>query len=395
MFALTHRIQFPSENSSSKRSSASDGQGNNTWFLLLPALALARPVAQSLAAVAAPLSYHVASPQSTSSENTNNQRRRTLRETSTADGADQRTEHGPVGGVALRRSNTMATQLGGPVDFRGMDSTTAEGYGTAASSSDAVVQTQETSGGSAVGNATAPSTITMIVPATGIQALIAAGSVTVSITAEREDPNTNPSNPAFLHGVVFGHANPAPWFNTVLPALALRTFLITNVADIFYLSDILACPSLPRLSDVITNLVFPKLFWFSGVAHNRRHNPFLMFAASLPNLHTITFNLHTAGITTSAFGERQMIALEQTDPVRAKERVVMSLEDVAKKYELHGLLGCGSLRHVRIEYIDCDMTRFFTKVGDPVDVLRDVVGWLLEAFGRRGREVVVELVRIG
>jgi hypothetical protein len=90
-----------------------------------------------------------------------------------------------------------------------------------------------------------------------------------------------------------------------------------------------------------------------------------------------------------------MIALEQTDPVRAKERRVMRLEDVVGKYELHGLLGCASLRRVRLEYIDCDMTRFFTKVGDPADVLRDVVAWLLEAFGGMGREVVVELVRVG
>jgi hypothetical protein len=65
---------------------------------------------------------------------------------------------------------------------------------------------------------------------------------------------------------------------------------------------------------------FPGFYWFSGVAHNRLHNPYFQMLASLPNVEEVSFTVHTTGVTTSAFGEREMMRLEAVDPVRAKER---------------------------------------------------------------------------
>jgi hypothetical protein len=42
--------------------------------------------------------------------------------------------------------------------------------------------------------------------------------------------------------------------------------------------------------------------------------------ASLPNVEEVLFTMHTAGVTKSAFGEREMVRLEAFDPVRTKER---------------------------------------------------------------------------
>jgi hypothetical protein len=155
-----------------------------------------------------------------------------------------------------------------------------------------------------------------------------------------------------------------------------------------------ASSELPHLFRFVTKVAFPKFYWFSGVAHNRRHNPYFQMTASLPALEEISFALHTAGITTSCFAERQMIQLEASDPARAKERKVMCLQDVVQKYELNGLFACMRLRRVRIEYVHCEMTAFFTKAGSPADVLMGVQAFLINGFAGYGLDVFVELARV-
>jgi hypothetical protein len=221
------------------------------------------------------------------------------------------------------------------------------------------------------------------------------GLCNINIAAERENPDFDASRPLFLQGVVFNPLNPGEWYDIVLPALSARTFVFTSTTDLHYASDIFARGEIPSVHQAVTRVAMPKFFWFSGVAHNRRHNPYFQVCASLPNLTAICFCLHTAGITTSRFGERQMIELEATDPVRAKERKTMSVPEVVEKYELNGLFRCLRLRRVRVEYIDCEMTRVFTKVGDVVVLLREVQAFLYAGFGGSGGEVVVELARVG
>lgn len=119
----------------------------------------------------------------------------------------------------------------------------------------------------------------------------------------------------------------------------------------------------------------------------------MLMARNLANLGKITFRMHTAGVTTSAFTERQMIAMEAVDPMRAKGRRVMALQDVVAKYELATLLDCRSLTVIRIEYIDCEMTAHFTRVGSPSNVLRALQMWLIRQFAQMGRNIHVELTR--
>ncbi|KAF1848739.1 uncharacterized protein K460DRAFT_415240 [Cucurbitaria berberidis CBS 394.84] len=231
--------------------------------------------------------------------------------------------------------------------------------------------------------------------ASGIEALLATGPVAVYMTAERERPNANPHKPAFLHGVVLDSNNPDQWTNVVLPYVAGLTFNVACPPDVHFAGVMFGSPSLPGLYTAVTKLELPGFHWFSGIANNRLHNPNLEMAKNLPNLRELTFRMHTAGITKSAFGsEREMIECEKLDPVRSKDRKCMPYADVAAKYDLGALFACRSLTHVRIEYIDSDMTANATKDQDPVNVLYDIRGWLGHGFAQQGQNVVVDLVRV-
>jgi hypothetical protein len=159
--------------------------------------------------------------------------------------------------------------------------------------------------------------------------------------------------------------------------------------------SILMSSELEDLYKAVTKVKFPGFHQFSGIAFNRVHNPYFEFSKELPGLIEMTFHMHFAGVTTSAFGERQMIALERTDPERARERVKMSLQDVVTRYELNGIFNCRYLRHVRIEYVECERDVVFTRIGHPVDVLWEVQAFIRDGFARMGMNVRVELVRVG
>jgi hypothetical protein len=125
------------------------------------------------------------------------------------------------------------------------------------------------------------------------------------MTTERTLPNANPHRPTFLNGIVPNPHNPGEWNGIVLPHVRTLTFTMSSTADLHFASDMLVSNQLPYVYHHITKIAYPQFFWFSGVAHNRRHNPYLQVASGLPELRELTFTLHTAGITTSAFGERQ------------------------------------------------------------------------------------------
>jgi hypothetical protein len=309
-----------------------------------------------------------------------------------------------------RRSNTLSEHSHGPVHVNGVSGQDAESHGTATSLAEA--HNHHGRGHSNPESSGAPTSTTATHASPGIEAFLTGtvshrghaqmntqltsiqGSTTILMNKERTLPNANHHRPGFLHGIIPNPVNPDEWNGIVLPHIRTLTFDIPSTADLHYTSDMLASNQLPFLYHHITKVAFPGLYWFSGVAHNRRHNPYMQVAKGLPELREITFTLHTAGITTSAFGERQMVQLETTDPVRAKERKAMRVQDVVYKYDLTGLFLCDKLQRIRIEYIECAMTAFFIKTGRPVDVLRDVQMYLTDGFVQHGKNVLVELVKL-
>jgi hypothetical protein len=222
----------------------------------------------------------------------------------------------------------------------------------------------------------------------------AKGPINVSITTERETVNVNPNRPSFLHGYIFGPANEGEWNDIVLPYVTTLTFTVESTTDCHYLALILASSQNPNLFKAITKISFTRFYWFTGVQHNRRHHPACEMMNTLPYLAQVSLRLHTAGITVSCYSEREMVAIEAHDPERAKARKVMHLPNIIAKYDLSALFSCRALRRVRIEYIDCEMTRFFTRVGDASDVLRDVQTFMRNGFFGVGLNVLVELVRV-
>jgi hypothetical protein len=220
------------------------------------------------------------------------------------------------------------------------------------------------------------------------------GPLNVSITSERESRNANPNCPSFLHGYVFGPAIEGEWNGIVLPYVNTLTFTVESTTDCHYLANILASSLNPNLFTAIMKIAFPGYYWFTGVQHNRRHHPAMEMAVTLPNLQQIAFRLHTAGITVSCYSEREMVAIEAHDPERAKARKVMHLQDIVAKYELSAIFACRNIRRVRIEYIDCEMTRHFTRVGNTGVVLRDIQAFIVNGFFGLGLNVLVELVRV-
>jgi hypothetical protein len=179
-----------------------------------------------------------------------------------------------------------------------------------------------------------------------------------------------------------------------LPYVTSLTFIVESTTDCHYLANILASSQNPELFKAITKIAFPGFYWFTGVQHNRRHHPAMEMATTLPHLQQISLRLHTAGITVSCYSEREMVTIEAIDPQRAKARKVMHVQDIVAKYELSALFACLSLRRVRVEYIDCDMTAFFTKIGRAEDVLRDIQAFIVNGFHGQGMNVFVDLVRV-
>ncbi|KAH7378365.1 hypothetical protein BKA66DRAFT_467140 [Pyrenochaeta sp. MPI-SDFR-AT-0127] len=200
------------------------------------------------------------------------------------------------------------------------------------------------------------------------------GPVIVHIADERENSNADPNFPAFLKGVAFDPNNQSQWYNVVLPYVRGLVFSVASTADIHFAGPMFGSEVLPQIYLAVTMLRF-------------------QMAAHLPNLRQISFTIHTAGITASAFSERQMIAIEANEPIRAKERRVMRLPDVVEKYNLRALLECRSLTAISIDYIDCERTAHFVRVGDPFNLVRAVQMWLVQEFTQMGQNVTVNLNR--
>lgn len=220
------------------------------------------------------------------------------------------------------------------------------------------------------------------------------GPVDIAITTEREASAATPDRPIFLQGVRFDPANAQNWYEELLPHLTKCTFVFLSTADVTYGGSILGSAALPHIYNAVTKVALPKFYWFSGVALNRYHNPYMQMCRNLPNLRELNLTMQTAGVTSQRWPERQIIALESANPEAAKERIVLSTREVVHRYELNALFACASLQHLRLEYVESPMTAYFCRVGNPVDVLRDIKVYLEQGFIQRGLKVSVELLRV-
>ncbi|KAH7409860.1 hypothetical protein DE146DRAFT_588044, partial [Phaeosphaeria sp. MPI-PUGE-AT-0046c] len=223
--------------------------------------------------------------------------------------------------------------------------------------------------------------------------LTSKGPLNVNMTAERERANANPNSPAFLQSNYIFPTTQQEWFNIVLPFIMMFQFTFNSTTDLYYGAQMWGSSQLPHLYEFVTRVNFPGFYWFSGVVHNRPHNPYWQMMASLSSVRELTFRLHTASLTASAFGEREMLAIETRDDTRSAERRPLSLQEVIDNYEMHGLFSCGSLSHIRIEYIDEPSIRFNTR-GNPVAVIHHLQTYIINGFRNMGRNVHIELERV-
>jgi hypothetical protein len=216
----------------------------------------------------------------------------------------------------------------------------------------------------------------------------------VDITAERESTAATPDVPMFLKGVRFDPTNALRWYEEVLPYLSKCTFIVSSTADVAYASSIFGSAALPHFYNAVTKMELTKFYWFGGIALNRHHNPYLQMCLNLPNLRELVITLHTAGLTSQHWPERQIVTLERTNPEVARERTAVSLREAVHRYELDALFTCASLRLVRLEYIESARTAYFCRVGIPAEVVREIRTYLAQGFAQRGLEVAVELLRV-
>jgi hypothetical protein len=150
-------------------------------------------------------------------------------------------------------------------------------------------------------------------------------------------------------------------------------------------------PFLMNINLAITKLDLRGFHWFSGT---RKINPYFELCAKLPNLEDLTLTLHNAGITTSCFGEREMIRLEGVEPEKARWRKVFALEVIVARYALDAILTFPRLRRVRFETVICKRTAHHTQGASATETFKEIQTWLQRGFARKDREVVVELEQV-
>lgn len=214
------------------------------------------------------------------------------------------------------------------------------------------------------------------------------------MTAERESRAASSDRPLFLKGVKYNPIDTRTWYEQVLPYLSKCTFIVSSTSDVTYSGSIFGSAALPHIYNAITKVELPKFYWFSGVALNRHHNPYMQMCRNLPNLQELSLTFHTAGLTNQRWSERQIVALEQKNPEAARERILLPLRDVVDRYELDALFACSGLSRLRLNYIESDMTAYFCKVGSPLDVLGEVQMHLHNGFAQRSVQVVIQLLRV-
>jgi hypothetical protein len=197
--------------------------------------------------------------------------------------------------------------------------------------------------------------------------------------------------PAFL--AHFAHLTTEDdYYTHVLPYLSTCTLVIDSAPDLNWLHAFLTSPGYPQAMHAITKVAFPQMYWFSGVGGNRQANPFLVFLSRLPAVQEVTLTLHTAGLTGSAYSERDRVRMEEADFERSKMLKVLPVQSVVRHYDLARLFECRGLRVVRLHCVTSEMVSYYARqAGEPLDTFREVVAWVKRGFRDASeRDVVVE-----
>lgn len=217
------------------------------------------------------------------------------------------------------------------------------------------------------------------------------GADLVNITEERTAPGADPNYPRFTAHIRERHPTDDDYYNIVLPFLARKTFVLESSADINFFHTMLKSPNFPNAAYAIQRVSFPKMYWFSGIQNNRRMNPSLAFLASLPAVQEVSLVFHTAGLTTSAFAEKDRLRIEIQDLERSKSLKVIRMSDLVRHYGLGQLFACKTLKTVHLVCYNSEMVAFWVGAGDPLSSFRDLIHWIQQGFAQtHGTRVEVD-----
>lgn len=237
--------------------------------------------------------------------------------------------------------------------------------------------------------ANAPDAEVLDLPTVGLAEAAPTGDNLVFVEQERTRDGADPRYPEFL--AQFKDCSEDTYYKQVLPFVHKQRFVINTMADLNYFHRILHAPNHPNIWHAITNVSFPKMYWFSGVHHNRRVNPFMLFLEQLPAVEEVSFTFHTAGLTTSAYNERERMRIEQADLEKSKQLRVIRLQDFTRHYDFGRLFAVRKLRKVQLQCIDSEMVSFWVQNGDPMGLFRELVSWIKTGFqGKVGRDIAVD-----
>lgn len=219
---------------------------------------------------------------------------------------------------------------------------------------------------------------------------------TIDITKERELVEagrgwlTQPSFISYSTNVAF--SNPAYWANAVLREISSYTFVLSCLPDTYFFENMMASKSLPGLCKAITSISYPNFHRFSGIRHNRTTNPYLDNVKKLTNLNTLSLGFHTADFTTSAWQERERIALELRGKVELSKKLRLKSEgEVIAFYKLDDIFQLRSLEVIDLECFDSELIAHFTTGGHPTDPLFQIQSYLVSGFAAQGRKVKVNV----
>ncbi|KAF2743271.1 hypothetical protein M011DRAFT_489822 [Sporormia fimetaria CBS 119925] len=221
---------------------------------------------------------------------------------------------------------------------------------------------------------------------------VTTGPYVVDIEIERALSGANPHWPHFLASAFQGVHECDDYFAVVIPFIANCTFILKSTLDLNYLREALTSEHFPQAAQVVSKLVFPKFYWFSGVNSNRQSNPYMGFLLSLPNIEELTLTLHTAGLTAPMYTDAEVARMEARngDSELVRDLKVLTLKQIIAHYDLGRLLECNRLRVVNLQCIDSPMVAHFSKTADPVSVVVELVAHLEQGFfARYGRRVAV------
>jgi hypothetical protein len=169
---------------------------------------------------------------------------------------------------------------------------------------------------------------------------------------------------------------------------------MSDTGDLHHAANIFVQDAYPDLWRSVARVSFPNFYYAFDLGKKKQRSPYFQMTASLPFLEELTIRFVTSSVTASRWSERQQNEYEHTDLRRSLEKKVLDFPTIVSSYELNGLFACRCLRHLRIEYIDCEWTAYHCTVGNPVQTLRDLQTHLIHGFASHNMTVHVALIKV-